>query len=64
MAQEIEKVLPAAIIETDEGVKTVDTGRLALGNAGAIGDLARQNKLQGKAIAVLMQEVRNLKGGS
>jgi len=42
MAQDIEKVNPAAIEETSEGVKTVDTGRLALMNAGAIAELARQ----------------------
>ena len=42
MAQDIEKVNPACIIETPEGVKTVDTGRLAMMNAGAIGDLARR----------------------
>ncbi|MBO7731899.1 MAG: hypothetical protein J6S67_05085 [Methanobrevibacter sp.] len=42
MAQDIEKVNPACIVETPEGVKTVDTGRLAMMNAGAIGDLARQ----------------------
>ena len=55
MAQDIEKVNPACIKETPEGVKTVDTARLAMMNAGAIGDLARQmqdlvNKL--KAIGV------------
>lgn len=44
MAQDIEKVNPACIVETPEGVKTVDTGRLAMMNAGAIGDLARQLK--------------------
>lgn len=42
MAQDIEKVNPACIKETPEGVKTVDTARLAMMNAGAIGDLARQ----------------------
>lgn len=42
MAQDIEKVNPACIKETSEGVKTVDTARLAMMNAGAIGDLARQ----------------------
>lgn len=48
MAQDIEKVNPAAIQETDEGVKTVDTGRLALMNAGAIAELAREvAKLKG-----------------
>ena len=42
MAQDIEKVNPACIKETQEGIKTVDTARLAMMNAGAIGDLARQ----------------------
>jgi hypothetical protein len=42
MAQDIEKVNPAAIIETAEGVKTVDIGRLALMNAGAIAELVRE----------------------
>lgn len=42
MAQDIEMVNPACIRETPEGVKTVDTARLAMMNAGAIGDLARQ----------------------
>lgn len=42
MAQDIEKVNPACIKETPEGIKTVDTGRLALMNAGAIADLARE----------------------
>jgi hypothetical protein len=48
MAQDIEKVNPAAVQETPEGVKTVDTGRLALMNAGAIASLARKvNELEG-----------------
>ncbi len=42
MAQDIEKVNPAAIKETTGGVKTVDIGRLALMNAGAIAELARE----------------------
>lgn len=42
MAQDLEKVNPAVVKETAEGVKTVDTSRLALMNAGAIGDLARR----------------------
>jgi len=42
MAQEIEKVNPAAIIEDPSGYKKVDTGRLALMNAGAIAELARE----------------------
>ena len=44
MAQDIEQVNPACIKETPEGVKTVDTGRLAMMNAGAIADLAREVK--------------------
>lgn len=42
MAQDIEQVNPACVHETPEGVKTVDTARLAMMNAGAIADLARQ----------------------
>ena len=42
MAQDIEQVNPACVNETSEGVKTVDTSRLAMMNAGAIGDLARE----------------------
>lgn len=42
MAQDIEQVNPACVNETPEGVKTVDTARLAMMNAGAIGDLARE----------------------
>lgn len=42
MAQDIEQVNPACVKETSDGVKTVDTARLAMMNAGAIGDLARQ----------------------
>ncbi len=42
MAQDIEKVNPAAVVEDASGYKTVDTGRLALMNAGAIADLARE----------------------
>jgi hypothetical protein len=42
MAQDIEQVNPAAVKETPEGVKEVDTGKLALMNAGAIADLARR----------------------
>lgn len=44
MAQDIEQVNPACVKETPEGVKTVDTARLAMMNAGAIGDLARELK--------------------
>ena len=44
MAQDIEMVNPACVKETPEGVKTVDTARLAMMNAGAIGDLARQTQ--------------------
>lgn len=42
MAQDLEKVNPACVNTTASGVKTVDTGRLALMNAGAIADLARR----------------------
>jgi hypothetical protein len=41
MAQDIEKVNPAAVRTDKSGYKVVDTGRLALMNAGAIADLAR-----------------------
>lgn len=44
MAQDIEQVNPMCVNETPEGVKTVDTSRLAMMNAGAIGDIARQLK--------------------
>ena len=44
MAQDIEKVNPSAIVTTPEGVKTVDINKLALMNAGAIADLARDIK--------------------
>jgi hypothetical protein len=42
MAQDIEQVNPACVTETPEGVKTVDTARLALMNSGVIADLARE----------------------
>lgn len=42
MAQDIEQVNPACVKETSKGVKTVDTSRLAMMNAGVIGDLARE----------------------
>jgi hypothetical protein len=42
MAQDLEKVNPATVVEDKSGYKTVDTGRLALMNAGAIADLARK----------------------
>lgn len=42
MAQDIEKVAPDCVKETPEGVKTVDGERLALVNAGVIGELARR----------------------
>lgn len=44
MAQDIEKVNPAAVQTDESGYKVVDTGRLALMNAGAIAELARQIK--------------------
>lgn len=42
MAQDIEKVAPDCVKETAQGVKVVDGDRLALVNAGVIGDLARR----------------------
>lgn len=42
MAQDIEQVNPACVHENEQGIKSVDTGRLAMMNAGAIADLARQ----------------------
>lgn len=42
MAQDIEQVAPDCVKETDQGVKVVDGNRLALVNAGVIGDLARR----------------------
>lgn len=42
MAQDIEKVAPDCVKETTQGVKVVDGNRLALVNAGVIGDLARR----------------------
>lgn len=42
MAQDIEKVVPDCVKETAQGVKVVDGNRLALVNAGVIGDLARR----------------------
>lgn len=42
MAQDLEKVNPACVQETPEGIKVVDTRKLALMNAGAIGDIARR----------------------
>jgi hypothetical protein len=45
VAQDIEKVNPAAVFEDEKtGYKKVDTGRVALMNAGAIAELARQVK--------------------
>jgi hypothetical protein len=57
MAQEIEKVNPACIEETPQGVKTVDTSRLALMNAGAIGDLARKSYQQDELIRKIAEKV-------
>lgn len=42
MAQDIEKVNPACVKTDENGVKSVDTSRLALMNAGAIAELARK----------------------
>lgn len=50
MAQDIEKVNPACIQETPEGVKEVDTARLSMMNAGVIGDLARRLQALEEAI--------------
>lgn len=41
MAQDIEKVNPACISKDANGIESVDTSRVAMMNAGAIGDLAR-----------------------
>lgn len=42
MAQDIEKVAPDCVKETSDGTKVVDGNRLALVNAGAIGELSRR----------------------
>lgn len=42
MAQDIEQVAPDCVKETEDGIKTVDGSRLALVNAGVIGDLVRK----------------------
>jgi len=42
MAQDIEKVAPDCVKETGDGTKVVDGNRLALVNAGLIGDLSRR----------------------
>ena len=42
MAQDIEQVNPACVKEDANGFKSVDTARLAMMNAGAIGDLSRK----------------------
>ena len=42
MAQDIEKVNPACIKETEDGVKTVDTQRLTMMNTGVIADIIRR----------------------
>jgi len=44
MAQDIEQVNPACIHKNEDGIESVDTARLAMMNAGAIGDLARELK--------------------
>lgn len=44
MAQDIEQVNPACVQETEDGIKTVDTRKLALMNAGVIADLVREVK--------------------
>ena len=55
MAQDIEKVNPACVKETPEGVKAVDTSRLAMMNAGAIADLAREMT----ELKTMFQEILN-----
>lgn len=42
MAQDIEKVAPDCVKETNDGTKVVDGNRLALVNAGVIGELSRR----------------------
>lgn len=42
MAQDIEKVNPACIKETEDGIKTVDTQRLTMMNTGVIADIIRR----------------------
>jgi hypothetical protein len=42
MAQDIEKVAPDCVKETENGTKVVDGDRLALVNAGVIADLVRR----------------------
>lgn len=42
MAQDIEQVAPDCVQETPDGIKTVDGNRLALVNAGVLGDLVRK----------------------
>lgn len=44
LAQDIQKVNPATVKEDESGFMKVDTGRLALMNAGAIAELARRVK--------------------
>jgi hypothetical protein len=41
MAQDIEKVNPACVSKDKNGFESVDTARVAMMNAGAIGDIAR-----------------------
>lgn len=42
MAQDIEKINPACIKETEDGIKTVDTQRLTMMNTGVIADIIRR----------------------
>lgn len=42
MAQDIEQVAPDCVNETSDGIKTVDGNRLALVNAGVLGDVIRK----------------------
>ena len=57
MAQDVKKVIPSAVIQDESGYLKVDTARLALANAGAIGDLARENR-------EMKQEINELKEGA
>lgn len=60
MAQEIEKVNPACIEETPEGVKQVDTSRLSLMTAGVVGDLARLGKQHDTQLEDINETLKNI----
>lgn len=59
MAQDIEQINPACVKETPEGVKTVDTNRLTMMNAGVIGDIIR--KLDDISDRLSAMEARNVR---